>query len=121
MNISLASFHACCGMRILWNFGNEGGGANIEIDIKELEKELKAVLKSGTKNMYERGRTPIPKSAMLLIAVNETQNKLMKEMLLKNGFKLVSKGWNGQHKNINYLYSLERKKPIKRKIKELIS
>ena len=121
MNISLASFQACCGIRILWNFGNEGGGANIEIDIKELEKELKIVLKSGTKCMYERGRTLLPKTAMLLIAINGKQNKLMKKMLLKNEFKLVSQGWNAAHKNINYLYSLERKKPVTRKIKELIS
>ncbi len=118
MSIQLSSFHACCGIKILWNFKNEGGIANSEIEIEEVEKELKLVLKKGTKSPYAEGnvRTPLPKSAMLLIAVNTKQNELMKKMLLENGFKLVSKGWNGPHKNINYLYSLERKKPIKKVI-----
>ncbi len=115
MIVSLSHFQSCCGIKILWSFGNEGGN-NPETDIKEVEKELKTTLKSGTISMYNSGRTPIPKSAIILIAVNGHQNKLMKKMLLENGFKLVSKGWNSGHNNTNYLYSLERKKPIKRKI-----
>ncbi len=123
MNINLASFQSCCGIKILWHFNNEGGQTNTEIDIKDVEKELKAVLKRGTKSPYDpnMGRSLLPKSAMLLISINTEQNKLMKKMLLKNGFKLASKGWNGPHKNMNYLYSLERKKPVTRKIKELIN
>ena len=118
MSIQLSSFQACCGIKTLWNFGNEGGPASVEIEIKEVEKELKIILKKGTQNLYAPNipRTPIPKSAMLLIAVNTKQNKLMKNMLVENGFKLVSQGWNAAHKNINYLYSLERKKPIRREI-----
>ncbi len=119
MNISLAGYQACCGIKILWNFGNDT--INDERDIKEVEKELKLTLKSGTKNQYDPGRSPLPKMAMFLIAVNEKQNKLMKKILIENRFKLVSKGWNTAHTNMNYLYSLERKKPVKRKIKELIS
>ncbi len=119
MSIAVSPYQACCGIRVLWNFGNDTH--NNEIDIKEVEKELKITLKSGTRNPYGSDRNPLPKMAMLLIAVNEKQNKLMKKILIENGFKLVSQGWNAAHKNMNYLYSLEKKKSVKRKIKELIS
>ena len=117
MKLTVNSFAHCCGIQIISDFGNTAftGGQNREFSIKDIEAELKKILVTGTKGMWENEHEyciPAKKLALTLVALNATQHKKLHKCLLRHKFKLVSKGWNMAHKDYNYLYSLERKKRV---------
>ncbi len=115
MKLTVNSFAHCCGIQIISDFGNTAftGGQNREFSIKDIEAELKRILVIGTEDWNGLLRPP-QKLALTLIALNAEQHKKLHKCLLRHKFKLVSKGWNMNHKDYNYLYSLERKKVVRK-------
>jgi len=113
MKLAVRDFTHCCGIQIISDFGNTKvtGGQNREFSIKDIEAELKQILVTGAKDWNDLLRPP-QKRALTLIALNAEQHEKLHKCLLRHKFKLVSKGWNMNHKDYNYLYSLERKKRI---------
>ncbi len=114
MTIKRSGFIGCCGIQILCNFGNTGIlGFNDAISVRTLDKKISDILLKAVREDWEpagyRPSKPIPK-AMTLIALNQTQHDKLHKLMLKKGFKLVDQGWNLDHKDMNYLYSLHLEK-----------
>ena len=110
MEIKKSAFAGCCVIDILYDFGYTTcttGNDRAEHSTSILEREIKKII---SKPMSQSGLRP-PVKAMHLISLNAVQKKKMHKTLKKLNFKLASKGWNGTHSNMNYLYSLECKKP----------
>ena len=115
MNIKKGTFPGCCGIQVLWNFGNTDVtlGDKNDIEISTIDKAISKVLTKGVKDPYVPSNyiPPAPTPfAMTLVALNRTQYKKMHKMMVRKGFKLIDKGWNLNHKDMNYLYSLHLKK-----------
>ncbi len=108
MNIRRGSFPGCCGIQVLWDLGMTKcslGEYKIEIDKKDVEESLNNLFKDPRISV-----TALPILAMTLICLNTEQHKNMHKMLTRKGFKLIDKGWNKTHENMNYLYSLHLEK-----------
>ena len=116
MDLKSNAFVGCCGINILWDFGNTvtTPGHTTKFTLKTIKKAITDTLNYGDKRYWYMGRRPphkdIPK-AMTLIALNGTQKRRLHKTLLDKGFKLVSQGYNINHRSLNYLYSLEEEKP----------
>lgn len=115
MQLKNSNFAGCCGIKIIHDLGGTEvtTGNNRKNSIASLEKALKEIIKYGDKRYWYGGKPGIevPPKALSLIAINTKQKEKYHKILNKEGFKLVSKGWNRNHSGWNYLYSLEEKKP----------
>ncbi len=116
MELKVNSFAACCGIKIIHDFGYTSitSGRRSSPALKSIKKAIQDALDYGDSRYWYMGVRPLGKNtpnAMTLIALNSTQKKKLHKTLLDEGFKLVSQGYNRNHKNINYLYSLEEEKP----------
>ncbi len=98
MALSINTFPLCCGIRIISNFGRNHEQSIIIHTIRETETNLKELI------------FRYSEIAMLLVALNPYQKSKFHKMLLRQGFKLVSQGYNGSHARNNYLYSHEIKR-----------
>ena len=108
MAISKSPFHGCCGIQILYGLNNLTSAATTKT-AKLAIAALKNVIIKGIRNPWDEITIPLPKPynyAMQLVALNQIQHDYLHKLMLKIGFKLVDKGWNLNHKNMNYLYSL---------------
>lgn len=117
MELKQNSFPGCCGIQILWDFGNtevslgENRRATVSAINKAIDDALLEPLVLNPNNYPANYLPPLPPvKAITLIALNETQHKKLHKLLLKKGFKLIVKGWNKNHNGMNYLYSINLKK-----------
>ena len=108
--LNTSSFPSCCGAKVLHSFGfsyrpGEVVGPQVAPNLRLYKKDLDEAIKKN-KTM-----------AMLLIAINGTQNRKFGKLIREKGFKEVSRGHNNLHESTIYLYSYEYKKTAKKKAK----
>ena len=113
MNIKRGAFPGCCGIQILWNFGNTAvtPGTSSTISVESIDKAINEALLIKIPGWPDGIVPEKPQPyALTLIALNETQHKKLHRMMKRKGFKLIDKGWNLNHKDMNYLYSIHLEK-----------
>lgn len=101
--MKIEKFPYCCGITVISDFGysntaydsTEEGGKNR----KTPEKEITAYLKEKIKAWKIIG--------MLLVALDTRQVKVVEPLLLKEGFKKISKQYNGTSGIYVHLYLYE--------------
>ncbi len=115
MNIRRGSFPGCCGIQVLWDLGMTKcslGDHKEKTKLVDVEESLNNLFQDP--QLYDAAlpnlAMTLPTLAMTLICLNTEQHKNMHKMLTRKGFKLIDKGWNKTHKNMNYLYSLHLEK-----------
>lgn len=79
-HLKFVSFPNCCGITVLndfgWSLSNIGANKNKKLKIKEILEEVE----------YYNG---IRKRGLILIALNNEQNNVFSDILLKIGYKLI--------------------------------
>lgn len=110
-SLKIANFMNCCGIQIIHSFGNSGLMGHSPL-IKDVDKALSDIILKGFRdpNLPMIYQNPPYNFAMQLVAFNTLQHKKYHRMMIRKGFKLIDKGWNLNHKNMNYLYSLHLEK-----------
>lgn len=120
MTLKVANFMSCCGIQIIHNFLNNSEFSML-VSVKKTEKELRNIVLKGWFNPLDTNSAIGIKPynfAMQLVVLNTYQHDKFHKMMIKNNFQLIDKGWNLNHRNMNYLYSLhleEGKKEYKLK------
>lgn len=108
MRLKVSPFMNCCGIQIIYNFGNSSD-VNPIYTVAETSKAVSDIILEGYRD--PNYQAPIPPGppynyAMQLVSLNTQQHKKLHKMMIRKGFKLIDKGWNLNHRNMNYLYSL---------------
>ena len=111
MRLKIASFANCCGIQIIHNFGNTSANGP-PYTVTETSEAISDLIRNGYSDQLHPAQGPayVYDFSMQLIALNSHQHKKLGKMLIKKGFKLIDEGWNKNHQNMNYLYSLHLEK-----------
>ncbi len=96
----------CCAITNIYDFANtrKSGCVTRSVPIKHLEASLKEKLREYS----------VRNKAIVLVALNQDQHDLLRHMMKRCGFKMVSSGYHPSHRNEVYLYTLTYQRSAKR-------